>query len=96
MTRREEPSEAWRAIRKVLMEKWDPLDVKNEPMARDEYDNYISDVYALLVSGASDEMIANRLRDIAEGPMGGDCVTKSAMAETIEALRKIPLGDPKN
>jgi hypothetical protein len=36
------------------MDVWDPIGVKDEPNAQDEYDGYLG-VYELLVSGASDE-----------------------------------------
>ena len=33
------------------MDVWDPIGVKDEPNAQDEYDGYLGGVYELLVSG---------------------------------------------
>jgi len=38
------------AIRHVLMDVWDPIGVKDEPNAQDEYDGYLGGVYELLVT----------------------------------------------
>ncbi len=52
------------AIRRVLMEKWDPIGVADEPMAWDEYDRYIGGLFELLQESASREAIEGYLRDI--------------------------------
>jgi hypothetical protein len=41
-------------IRHVLLNVWDPIGIKDEPKAQDEYDGYIGKLYDLLVSGAPD------------------------------------------
>jgi hypothetical protein len=75
------------------MDIWDPIGVKSEPKAQDEYDGYLGGVYELLVSGASDEHIEDHLwRIVTERMELG--AKKSDMAETVKALRQIPL--PKN
>jgi len=43
------------------MQVWDPIGVKDEPNAQNEYDGYLGNVYELLVAGASDERIAEYL-----------------------------------
>ena len=40
-------------IRHILMDVWDPIGVKDEPMAADEYDRYIGDIFELLKRSAS-------------------------------------------
>lgn len=77
-------------IRRVLMQVWDPIGVKGEPNAQDEYDGYLGNVYELLVSGASDGRIAEYLCWVVNERMGltakiGD------MAETVTALRQIQI-----
>jgi len=57
-------------IRSVLMADWDPINVKDEPMAADEYDSYIGGVYGLLMRNASDEEISDHLREIEIKSMG--------------------------
>jgi hypothetical protein len=58
------------AIGRVLREDWDPIGVKDEPMAQDEYDCQIGAVYRLLVSGASAQQIAEHLHRIEAEHMG--------------------------
>ena len=77
-------------IRYVLMQVWDPIGVKDEPNAQDEYDSYLGSVYELLVGGASDDRIAEYLLSIVTDRMElpakiGD------MTETVAALRHIPI-----
>jgi hypothetical protein len=78
-------------IRHVLLEVWDPIGVKDEPNAQDEYDGYLGGVYQLLVEGASDDSIADHLWRIVTENMGLEAAKKSDMAETVQALRQIPL-----
>jgi hypothetical protein len=79
------------AIRHVLMDVWDPIGIKDEPGAQNEYDSYIGGVYELLISGASDEYIEDHLWRIVTERMGLDAAKKSDMADTVKALREIPL-----
>ena len=60
------------SIRKILMEDWDPLDVKAVPEAQDEYDIYIGGVYRLLADGASAPELVNHLAEIETGALGGE------------------------
>jgi hypothetical protein len=78
------------AIRHVLMDVWDPIGIKEEPNAQDEYDGYLGGVYELLVSGASDESIEDYLWRIVTERMELTA-KKSDMANTVKALRQIPL-----
>lgn len=57
-------------IRAVLMQQWDPIGVKDEPMAADEYDGYIGAIYELLKRRASSKEISDHLRDIEIKRMG--------------------------
>jgi hypothetical protein len=74
----------------VLMDVWDPIGVKNAPTAQDEYDMYIGGICELLVSGASDDAIANRLWKIVTDRMGLT-TEKQDMMPTVQALRAIRL-----
>jgi hypothetical protein len=78
-------------IRHVLMSVWDPIGIKDEPNAQDEYDSYLGGVYELLVSGASDERIAVHLWQIVTEEMGLSGAKKADMADTVKALRDIKL-----
>ncbi len=62
MTSREvRAKEIQRAIGEVLLRNWDPLGVKDEPQAQDEYDAYVGGVYHLIASGATAKQIAEHL-----------------------------------
>jgi len=78
-------------IRRVLLEVWDPIGIKDEPNAQTEYDGYLGQVYELLVGGATDSEITERLLYIVQERMGLDRATPADMIETISALRKIRL-----
>jgi len=77
-------------IRRVLMQVWDPIGVKDEPNAQDEYDGYLGNVHELLVAGASDQRIAEYLCFVVNERMELPA-TREDLAETVAALRKIPL-----
>lgn len=78
-------------IRHVLLDTWDPIGIKDEPYAQDEYDAYIGRLYDLLTSNASDAELAEYLYWVVHEHMGLDRATKPDMARTVDALRKIPL-----
>jgi len=77
-------------IRHVLMRVWDPIGVKNEPNAQDEYDSYLGNVYGLLVGSAPDGSIADYLCKVVNEQMGLPA-KKEDMAETVAALRRIQI-----
>src|SRR5687767_9956744 len=56
-------------LRAVLMAAWDPIGVKDDPLARDEYDAYVRPLARKLREGASEEDVAAFL-DAAEARMG--------------------------
>jgi hypothetical protein len=89
-----------REISRVLWDVWDPIGVKALGGPRDEYDVYVNGVYILLVSGASDEILANHLLRIATEKMGLTGPTVDAMHPTVLALRTIELpeavSEPRN
>ena len=78
-------------IRRVLLEVWDPIGVKDEPYAQDEYDMYIGEIYEILVNRDSDEKLVKYLRYVAEDRMGFSHSPKDILDETVKGLREIPL-----
>jgi len=82
-------------IRHVLLNVWDPIGVKDEPNAQDEYDGYIGRVYELLVSKAPQSELVDYLYWAAHDHMGLDAARRSDMTGTAEALAAIPLGPSK-
>ena len=57
-------------VSEVLHYTWDPIGVRGEPNARDEYDSYVPEVCLLLQGGATAEQIAAHLDRIATERMG--------------------------
>jgi hypothetical protein len=78
-------------IRHVLLQVWDPIGIKDEPNAQDEYDGYIGRLYELLVSRASESELAEYLYWVAHDRMGFDAAQMRDMEETVEALQRIPV-----
>src|SRR5437764_14442817 len=71
MTSREERAHQIQAqIREVLLREWDPIGVRDEPRAQDEYDSYVGGVYRLLASGASPRSVAAHLAKLEAEEMG--------------------------
>jgi len=86
---KEESRRIAKEIRRALLDVWDPIGIRNEPNAQDEYDSYLGRVFRLLTTGATDEQIADWLFRQADEHMGLGGVTKEAMYPTVAALRKI-------
>ncbi len=79
------------------MDEWDPIGIKDEPTAADEYDIYINDVYGLLKRAASDKEILEYLIHVETERMGlYDLENKPLLPDeyrirTLAALRAISL-----
>jgi hypothetical protein len=61
---------SWLAIRKILLESWDPIGVNADDWPADEYDSYIPKAKALIRSGASEQIMMEYLDWIATERMG--------------------------
>lgn len=82
-------------IRHVLLDVWDPIGVKDEPYAQDEYDGYLGDIYQLLVNGGSDRELEDYLFWVAHDRMGfSEASAKSRNPAAVAALRKISIPNP--
>lgn len=77
------------AIQRVFLEVWDPIRIRDEPHAQDEYDGYIGRAFELLVAGATDQEIEEYLLGILDC-MGMDG-SQSSHKDVIAALRAINL-----
>ncbi len=77
------------AIREILVRRWDPLGVGQEPAAPDEYDGYIGGVYRLIASGASADEIAEHLADIERSQMGFERTSAERLLPVAAVLLKI-------
>ena len=77
-------------IRRVLLGTWDPIGIRNEPNAQDEYDGYIGEIFDLLVRRAPDSAILDYLFWAVNKHMGLNA-TREEMLPTIVELRRIVL-----
>jgi hypothetical protein len=80
-------------IRHVLLNVWDPIEVKDEPNAQDEYDCCLDSLFNLLMTSATDDQIAEYLWRQGTEHMGLS-LHQEAMYPTVSALRQIAL--PEN
>ena len=70
-------------LRTLLEEEWDPIGVKDEPLAAGEYDSYLLPLARRLREGASREEVAEFLDD-AEAELGcGGGPRDAAVAERV-------------
>jgi hypothetical protein len=56
-------------VRRILLERWDPIGVNDVPEAQNEYDSYVPGVIALLINGSSAAEIAAHLGHVRHGRM---------------------------
>ncbi len=82
-------------IRRVLLDEWDPIGIKDEPNAQDEYDGYIPRIYELLLKDAPNAELSEYLYWVAHDRMGFEQSKASDMQATVAALRSIPLAAAK-
>lgn len=76
------------AIRKALMDKWDPIGVRGVPEAQDEYDHYVPTIYRLLVTRRSRQELLDYLWWLETEHMGlsGNRQATETFAEYLEGL----------
>jgi hypothetical protein len=79
------------AIRDALMTYWDPIGVKDEPMAADEYDMYIGGLYELLTDKVPARTISDYLREIEIKRMGFSDEQVSDRMDVVAELKRISL-----
>jgi hypothetical protein len=74
-------------IHDILIKLWDPIGVKDEPHAQDEYDSYIPAILQFLQAQASVETIASHLHEIETRWMGliGDRDHAHVIAQFLSA-----------
>jgi hypothetical protein len=72
-------------IRSVLNTDWDPIGVVAHGIS-DEYDMYIGRIYSLLLSGASEQAIAEHLRSVEVDRMG---LTGASMDHLFKVAAKL-------
>ena len=78
-------------IRRVLLDVWDPIGIKDVPNAQDEYDSYIGRVYELLMGNSPDRELAEYLFAVVHDLMGLDGAKISDMDATVRVLKEIQI-----
>ena len=71
------------AVKAILLVDWDPIGVRDEPAARDEYDTYAVEILDLLAAGVSQSALVGYLVDIEANRMG--LIPDSSRAEVVAA-----------
>lgn len=76
------------AIRKALMERWDPIGVSAISEARNEYDHYIPTIHRLLISRCPKQELVDYLWWLETEHMGlsGDLQATENFAEFLQDL----------
>jgi hypothetical protein len=71
------------------MEEWDPLHVKHDPSARDEYGSFVGGVYGLLATQAGEEAIVDLLERIECVELRLVTTPREKLARVAQRLQKI-------
>jgi hypothetical protein len=93
MDRRADFRARFPAIRRVLLEEWDPIGVRGEPAAQSEYDGYALALYGLLARGATDDDLAEYLAEMTMFWMDLGADTRDSLGTVIHALRRIGVSE---
>ncbi len=89
MTEYLDRARAWHdAIRKALLDEWDPIGVREISEAQDEYDHYVPAIYRLLVTRRPDCELIDYLWWLETEHMGlsGDRQATEAFAEYLQGI----------
>ena len=78
-------------MRQILLEEWDSIGVRDEPMAQDEYDSYLGGLYDLLSRDAPDLQIAEHLNQLETVGMGCSKRPMEKLLSVARSLKGIPL-----
>ncbi len=57
-------------VRRLLLDEWDPIGVKDVPEAQDEYDAYVGPLYARIISKRGSFPIVQYLLEVETSRMG--------------------------
>ena len=77
------------ALGEALFRYWDPLMVGDEPELKDEYNAYVASVYRLLASGATDEELAQHLKNLEANELGFPDTKVESLLPVAHKLRNV-------
>lgn len=70
-------------VKKILMNDWDPIGVKNNLNAKAEYDQYALRIVGMLYNGTTEVELAKYLDSVVAGDLG--MPVNSSLSRTISA-----------
>jgi hypothetical protein len=78
-------------VRKILMDSWDPIGVAGIAAARDEYDQYVKPIAAMIIAGTSVDELSRHLVEIEAERMAlkGDQGRAHSAAVKLQALARL-------
>jgi len=76
-------------IADILRRNWDPIGIKDEPAAADEYDAYVGGVYRLIASGATALELAKHLAKVEEERLGYPDTDPKMLIPVAEKLLRL-------
>lgn len=76
-------------IETVLLEQWDPLGKRQDPVRFDGYREYAHEVYNLLARGASDTQVARRLHEAEAAELNHPELIERDLSPLMRVLRGI-------
>lgn len=83
--------EAESKIGAVLLNEWDPLELRSQPDHANDYQQYAHEIYGLLLRGGSDVQVGRLLHQIEREQMQhpeADSRDLTAVLRTLRALEK--------
>jgi hypothetical protein len=76
-------------IKRVLLERWDPLGIRAEPAEHVRYDCFVQDLTLLLVGGGSDDDLRDLLRSAEIDRLGLGRADEQRVERAARALREV-------
>jgi hypothetical protein len=76
------------SVRRILLQEWDPIGIRDVPEAQDEYDSYVFEICAMLREGKTTGKLYEHLRWIESERMGldGDARHTEWIAKMLTSL----------
>lgn len=79
-------------IRQTLLESWDPLGVRDQPLGAERYACQVQDLTLLMLGDSDDEELADYLRNAETSRLGLPDVDEERVARTVTALQRLKPG----
>ncbi|HEY0972128.1 MAG TPA: hypothetical protein VGE02_14265 [Gemmatimonadales bacterium] len=76
-------------IRQTLLESWDPLGVRHQPLGAERYSCQVQDLTLLMLGDSDDEELADYLRNAETSRLGLPEADEERVGRTVAELRKL-------